>query len=474
MASLPSPADLLAALDLHARLARAHLEGVAAHPVRPSVPPAAILARVPMRPAAEGLPLPALADRLEALLALTPVTTSRRFFNQLFGGADPAAVLGDMLAPLLNTSMYTYKVAGPHVLMENALVEHMAAIAGLSGGEGVFAPGGSLSNQVAMVLARNELLSAEDVREQGLSGSGRLRVYTSELSHYSIRKAAGIIGIGRANVVDVATDAQHGMSPAALRAAIQADRAAGHRPLMINATAGTTVEGAFDPIDAIADVAAEEGLWLHVDGAWGGTLLLSPRTRHLLAGVERADSLTWDAHKMMGVPLTCSLLVTRRPGLLTRHLSEGAEYLLQGDSDRLNPATRSMQCGRRNDVLKLWAAWTHHGDQGYARRVEHLMDLTAHAVQTIADDPDMVLSFPPQSLNVCFEVRDRCSSAICEALQAQGLAMVGTGIVSGRRTVRLVCVDPAMTTEDIDQFFAGVRQVAASLPPADNAAVGGH
>jgi glutamate/tyrosine decarboxylase-like PLP-dependent enzyme len=450
--------DLKTALDLHRRIALNHLDDVQRNPVRPYIPPERLAELLELLPGEAGLPLSVVADRLAAVLAHTPATSSPRFFNQLFGGSDPAAVLGDMLAPLLNTSMYTFKVAGPHVLIENALIERMAALAGLSGGEGTFTPGGSLSNQTALMLARNARQA--DCRDEGLSGV-RLRIYTSASSHYSIKKAAGILGIGRSNVISVPVDGEGSMIPAALSAAIAADRAAGHVPLLVNATAGTTVEGAFDPIAAIADITEAQGLWLHVDGAWGGTLLLSARARHRLDGLHRADSFTWDAHKMMGVPLTCSLLLTRHPGLLTADLSESAEYLLQGASDRYNPATRSIQCGRRNDILKLWAAWLHHGDAGYAARIDHLLDLAAHAVAVIDADPDLTLRHSPQSLNICFTVRGHDSEAVVSALHHRGLAMVGTGTVAGHSTVRLVVADPALTATDIDAFFAAIRQVTS-------------
>lgn len=460
------PSTLADALDHHRALALGLLDDVDRRPVRPYVSPEDAAARIEVAPRIEGLPMDAVAAKLRTLLKLTPATGTKRFFNQLFGGSDPAAVLGDMLAPLLNNSMYTWKVAGPHVLIENALVERMARFADMAGGDGVFTPGGSLSNMTAMMMARNEAMP--DSRENGVDGR-RARVYSSADAHYSIRKSAGMIGLGRANIRPIATDEIGRMRPDALEAAIAQDIEAGLVPVMINATAGTTVQGAFDPIAAIADVAEKHGVWLHVDGAFGGTMLLSERWRHLLDGIGRADSMTWDAHKMMGVPLTCSVILVRKPGMLAKHLSESATYLFQGDADRYNPGTRSIQCGRRNDLLKLWTAWQHHGDAGYERRVDHIMSLAAHAIATIEADPNMTLINRPQSVNVCFEVTDTSSTAICNELHTHGLAMVGTGDVKGRRTIRLVCVDPAMTTGDIDAFFDGVREVSAALPDSDNA-----
>lgn len=453
------------ALDLHRELVNELLDDCEARPVRPYKSPEEAAIALEVAPGANGLDNEGLRSKLTTLLQLTPATSTRRFFNQLFGGSDPAAVLGDMLTPLLNNSMYTWKVAGPHVLIENALVARMARFSGLDTGDGIFTPGGSLSNMTAMLIARNEALG--DCREHGMGGAVG-RVYSSADAHYSIRKSAGMVGIGRANVVPIATDENGRMRPDALAAAITQDLAAGRLPVMINATAGTTVQGAFDPIDAIADVAHEFGVWLHVDGAFGASLLLSRSHRYRLAGVERADSLTWDAHKMMGVPLTCSVILTRHAGLLAKHLSESATYLFQGDADRFNPGTRSIQCGRRNDLLKLWTAWQHHGDDGYEARIDHVMALAAYATAKINATETMRLRHVPESVNVCFEVVGKSSSDICAQLHTKGLAMVGTGDVRGRRTVRLVCVDPAMTALDIDTFFNAVIEVAAELSEGEN------
>ncbi len=454
------------AMDLHRTLVETLLEGWRTSPARPYASPQQTAATLNLQLPSVGKAPEQLAEELAMVLSMTPATATTRFFNQLFGGVDAAAVLGDMLAPVLNNSLYTWKLAGPHVLIEEALVQHMAQFAGLNGGEGTFTPGGSLSNLTALIIARNE--AVPQWRDDGACAAP-CRVYTSEDAHYSIRKAVGVIGIGRNNVVPVATDAHGRMNAAALDEAIRSDVARGCVPMCICATSGSTVQGAFDPLHAIADVAAKHNVWLHVDGAFGASLLLSREHRHLLDGVERADSLTWDAHKMMGVPLTCSVVLLRNAGLLQRHLGEQASYLYQGDDDQFNPGLRSLQCGRRNDLLKLWTAWQHHGDSGYEARIDQMMALARHATDRIEQDPRLRLGHRPQSVNVCFEVVDKSSSAICTELHRRGQLLVGTGIVKGRNTIRMVCVNAAMQTADIDAFFDMVLEVAASLPTGDNA-----
>lgn len=408
----------------------------------------------------EGRSLDEVVSKLRRILAATPSSASPRYLNQLFGGRDPVAMLAEMLTPLTNTSLYTYKVAGPHVLIEREVIGRMAEKVGYTEGEGLLSAGGSVSNMLAMMIARNEAL--EGVREEGLRGLP-VTVYTSVASHYSIRKNAGVLGLGRRNVRDVPTDRRGHMNVDALREAIRDDRARGHRPLLVSATAGTTVLGAFDPLREIAALAREEGLWMHVDGALGGSFLLCESARELLDGCELSDSFTWNAHKMLGVPLSCSAILLRRRGLLHKHLDETADYLFQAHTDDLNPGTRSLQCGRHNDALKLWAAWQFHGDRGYDERLRRVLGMARYAAQRIQDDPELDLLVWPESINVCFDVREAQSEEICERLDRQGRLLIGHGRVDGRCAIRLVCVNPDLTEGDIDVALEEIKRAAGEV-----------
>ena len=407
--------------------------------------------------------------RLRRVVMATPTTAGPRFFNQLFAGRERVATIAEALTAVLNQSMYTYKVAGPQVLIEREVLERMQARASMAGGDAMFTPGGSMSNLAAMIVGRNEM--APDAREEGFDGKGRT-IYTSAQSHYSVRKNSAMLGVGRENVRTVGVDPQGRMLPEALGEAIRRDRDAGLRPLMIIATSGTTVMGAFDPIEPIADIAGRERLWLHVDGAFGGTALLHPESRELLAGLARADSFAWDAHKMMGVPLTCSVALTREPGLFRKHFDESASYLFQQDFGPdhawLNPGTRSLQCGRRNDALKLWAQWQALGDDGYAERVQRQLELARKAVGIIRNDDRLRLAFEPRWVNVCFEVVGRSTEAVCERLNSLGRLKIGHGVVLGHRIIRLVTIDPSISESDIERLFKEILEVAAGVEPADN------
>lgn len=435
-------------------------------PVRPYRSPATLREQFDLDLDGRSHPMDEVTDALASLLATTPSTTSRRFFNQLFAGRDTVATMADVLVSITNTPMYTFKAGGPQVLLERACINRMASKAGYTAGDGIFTPGGSLSNMAAIILARNEALSGS--REGGHPG-GRTTLYTSAECHYSVRKGAGMVGLGRENVRFVPVDERGRMDPRALRRMILEDRAAGASPVMINATSGTTVQGAFDPIPEIADVAREFEIWLHVDAAWGGAVLLSEARRSLMSGSERADSITWDAHKLMGAPLTSSVLLTREVGMCKKHFDEAASYLYQEDDDDLNPGRSSLQCGRRNDALKLWAAWKRHGDDGYTRIVEQCFAQASHTTARVRSDAELLLSHDPQYVNVCFEVVGKSSEQICQELGRRQIAKVGWGLVNGRKTIRMVFANPDVSTGEIDALLDEIKGVAAELPEADNA-----
>ena len=278
-----------------------------------------------------------------------------------------------------------------------------------------------------------------------------------------------MLGLGRRSLRKVATDERGRMRADALRDVIKRDIDEGAKPFCINATCGTTVLGAYDPLDEIADVAEEFGIWFHVDGAFGGSTALSAKHREHLQGSGRSDSFTWDAHKMMGVPLSCSVILVKNKGLLRKHFSESASYLFQSDEDELNHGVKSMQCGRRNDCLKLWAAWQHLGDEGYARKIDRLYDLARSFAERVKKDPRCTLSKEPESVNVCFEVTGKPSDLICETLRQQQKSLVGYGIVDGRRVIRAAFVNADVDEADLDDFFDNLVEVAMTLPDGDNA-----
>lgn len=277
---------------------------------------------------------------------------------------------------------YTYEVAPVFTLMENQLLQTFGQLFGYAEGDGIFAPGGSISNMYGMMLARYKLVP--DAKASGLFGMRPLVAFTSDESHYSCMKAVHWLGIGTDNLVIVSTDARGRMRPDDLAAKIVACVEQNRQPFFVNATAGTTVQGSIDPLDAIADICADHGLWLHVDACLGGSMIVSPQHRQRLAGIERSDSLAWNPHKSLGVPLQCAMLLVRQRGQLHRCNSTQAQYLFQQDKFydvSYDTGDKSVQCGRKVDVFKFWLMLRARGVAGMAVRMDRAMEMSAYLTE---------------------------------------------------------------------------------------------
>jgi sulfinoalanine decarboxylase/sulfinoalanine decarboxylase/aspartate 1-decarboxylase len=387
---------------------------------------------------------------LRDVVVSTPKTATRLFFNQLFGGRQGKAVLGDLLAVMLNNSMYTYKVAGPQVGIEQEIIRQSCNLIGYgTKSNGTFPTGGSMSNYMALVMARD----AKDpmCRTEGMSKP--LVVYTSQESHYSNAKNAAFAGIGRNNIRYIPADSKGQMNPEKLEAQVIKDIHEGFIPTYVNATAGTTVLGAFDPINAIADITEKHQIWLHVDGAYCGGALFSDKYKHLIKGVERSNSFSYNAHKMLGTPLTCSIILVNDKKQLHDSFSNEADYLYQTDGDDFNLGKTSFQCGRRNDALKFWTLWKSVGTNGLKQIVDKQFELADIARDYIGSNPDYTVYSFDDSVSICFNYKDVDPMALCTALYEQQITVVGFGAFNDVTFIRLVTINANNEKQDILNFF---------------------
>lgn len=388
----------------------------------------------------------------------TPKTATNLFFNQLFGGRQSKAVLGDLLAVLLNNSMYTYKVAGPQVGIEKEIIRQSCELINYGkNSDGTFPTGGSMSNYMAMVMARD----ARDAEAKNNGVTQQMIAYTSKESHYSNAKNAAFSGIGRNNVRYIESDDEGKMIPEKLEAQIKDDLAKGYVPFFINATAGTTVLGAFDPIEQLAEIAKRHKIWLHVDGAYCGSVIFSPKYKHLIKGVEHADSFSYNAHKMIGTPLTCSIILVKNKKHLHDSFSNDASYLYQTDGDDYNLGKTSFQCGRRNDALKFWTLWKSVGTKGLTEIVEHQFELANVARNYVANHPDYELYSFEDSISVCFNYKGIPADELCTALYENQETVVGFGSFKGQQFVRFITINANNSEEDILNFFKVLEQFVA-------------
>ncbi|MCT4697768.1 pyridoxal phosphate-dependent decarboxylase family protein [Tenacibaculum haliotis] len=398
---------------------------------------------------------------LRDVLISTPKTATNLFFNQLFGGRQSKAVLGDLLAVMLNNSMYTYKVAGPQVGIEQEIIRQSCDLVGYgSQSNGTFPTGGSMSNYMALVMARD----AKDpmCRLDGMSKP--MIIYTSKESHYSNAKNASFAGIGRKNIRYIKTDAKGRMIPELLEAQVIEDLNNGFIPTYVNATSGTTVLGAFDPIDKIADITDKYNIWLHVDGAYCGSVIFSATYKHLIKGVERSNSFSYNAHKMIGTPMTCSIILVNDKKQLHDSFSNEADYLYQTDGDDFNLGKTSFQCGRRNDALKFWTLWKSVGTFGLRKIVEQQFDLAKIALNYIKNNSDYTVYSFDNSISICFNYKNIDPIALCTALYEDQITVVGFGSFEEDTFIRLVTINANNEETDILNFFKILEEFVERTP----------
>ncbi len=413
-----------------------------------------------LRIGADGVGYEGLTAEIEQYLKYAVKTGHPAYLNQLFGGFNFPAFVGELITALTNTSMYTYEVAPVATLMELELMEKMRSYTGWKTGTGAMLTGGSNTNLVAMLLARNHHFPS--VKQQGLAGLPRPVFFVSERSHFSFLKAANALGLGQESVIKVPIDENGRMRGKALHWALESAIERGAQPFMVCSTAGTTETGSFDAFEEIADVAEEFSLWHHIDGSWGGSAILSEKRQHLFQGLDRSDSFSWNPHKMMNIPLVCSVLLVKNPSIPRQeiHTHDGDYIYHENDSSAYDLGPASLQCGRRVDALKLWLAWKFYGDNGYAARIEKLFDLAAYCDTLVKGHPKLELLFPTQTLNVNFRYAapngvdaDQLNEEIRYRLLRSGEAMVNYCRLDSGLSIRLVLLNPDLTIADLDSFF---------------------
>lgn len=347
---------------------------------------------------------PTLLHYLKMIIEYSVKTGHPYFMNQLFSSVDPYGLVAQWLGDALNSSVYTYEVAPVFTLMEETVLLEIRKLIGFQDGDGIFSPGGSIANGYAISCARFHKFP--QIKTQGLHGLPRLVIFASEQAHYSVKKLAAFEGLGSDNVYNVSVDDRGKMDVADLERQIIRSLQENAVPMMVLATAGTTVLGAYDPITEIVDICSRYKIWLHVDAAWGGAVMFSKRYRYLIKNIERADSVTFNPHKMLAAPQQCSTFVTRHSNILNACHSCSAQYLFQKDKfydTSFDTGDKHIQCGRRADVLKIWFMWKAKGKDGLEAHVNHVFDVSRYFVERIRERPEfrLVLNLP-ECTNVCF------------------------------------------------------------------------
>tara|TARA_Y100001978_G_scaffold29446_1_gene25185 strand:+ start:185 stop:1603 length:1419 start_codon:yes stop_codon:yes gene_type:complete len=425
----------------------------------------------------EGQGLDAVLDDLDTFIANSVKTHRPEFMNPLWGGLSLPSFAGEVVAAMTNNSMYTYELSPIATVIEQTILKRMSEMVGFSDGFGTFTTGGSNGNMLGMLCAREHLLAGST--KQGFDGRTTV-IFVSAEAHYSVLMAANVIGIGHQNIIKVQCDEDGRMRPDRLEEEIALARREGMRPLCVVATAATTVRGAYDDLEALSEVAHREGLWLHVDAAWGGTCLFSNVHAALMDGVEKADSVCWDAHKMMGVPLICSAFLIKNPDVLRRLCDHTnvAHYLFHSDAASDDLGRYSLQCARRNDALKLWLEWRARGDAGWAQMVDTRMADADYLQEKIQAHPDLEMMSSRMWTNVCFRYKstdtavdhNKLNTEIRNRLIHEGSFMVSRSNIGEDVILRMVVVNQDLDRDTLDKFLMRVvhhgKEILRGLPAA--------
>ncbi|MDQ2667349.1 MAG: aminotransferase class V-fold PLP-dependent enzyme [Gemmatimonadota bacterium] len=404
-----------------------------------------------------------------------------RFYGWVNSPPTPIGVFAEALAAAMNPSVAGGNHAAVHV--ERQVVSWMKALVGFPAeGMGLLVSGASVATLTGLAVARHVALAkrGRSVREHGLqSGDGALVVYKGAEGHGCSQKAVELLGIGSANLRVIESDADLRLVPAALDAAIRADLAAGRIPMAVVASAGTVNTGAIDPINAIADICAEHGVWLHVDGAYGAPAIITAQYRAALAPIARADSLAVDPHKWLYVPVEAGLVLVRNATAMRDAFSLVPPYLrIDGDEHGvLGPPWFSefgIQQTRGFKALKVWMSLKHYGVNGYRAMIENDLTLAAHLATTV-DEADDFERLTPSGLSiVCFRYAplalrgdekhlDELNRKVLAEMQLGGEAFVSSTVIRGRFWLRACIVNHRATVHDIEIMVDVVRRIGTHL-----------
>jgi aromatic-L-amino-acid decarboxylase len=406
---------------------------------------------------------------------------SPRYYGLFNPTPLPVAVWADALASAINQNGAAWRNSPSASVVEARVLRWLCELVGYGEGSfGTLTSGGSEANLVGLKCARDHAVAG--ARDHGLRASnekGNLVAYASEQCHYSFVKGVDILGIGRENLRKVDTDERFHIRADRLRAAIERDIAEGHTPVCVAGAAGATSTGVVDPLDELADIARELGLWFHVDAAYGGGLAFSEKHRGRLRGIERADSVTVDPHKWMFVPFECGALLVRGGGSVLRDAFDiTPEYLSdeRGGSDVALDFFRYGQLGtRRAMALKVWMALKAVGVRGYAEAIERQIELVEHLASRFDELEEFervgevetalccVRFLPKAARSWSPPEQDELQRALQQRVERSGEAWLATTVLHGRRALRINVNSFLTERRHVDDLVELLRREGAKL-----------
>lgn len=392
-----------------------------------------------------------------------------RFWAWYMGAGDLTGALADFLAAVDGSNLGVGDTAAS--LVDQQVTRWIREMMGFSeGSSGALVSGGTMANIIGLTAARNAMAGI-DLRQDGVAQMERpLAFYASDQVHSCHHKAMNLLGLGARALRHVPTDESYRMDLGALRDAIDSDRRSRTRPACVIATAGSTNTGSVDDLDAIADLCRREGIWMHVDGCIGALIAIAPENAHLVAGMERADSLALDLHKWLHAPFDVGCVLIRDRALHRETFAENAEYL--------QPATRGLAAGeflhdytlettRGFRALKVWMMLKHHGVEMFGRLIDQNIDQARYLTELVVAEPSLELMAPTATSVVCFRynpggLSDKALRALNTELllrlQESGLAVPSETTLRGRYCLRAAFCNHRTRRSDIEDLVAATRR----------------
>ncbi len=391
----------------------------------------------------------------------------------------PTAVIADLVISTLNQSTAVFEMSPIGTVIELEVIRWLADRAGYPATAlGTAVSGGSAANLTGLMAARARWNAKRDsvvggdvgrtlspTGEIGRTGESGLRktnhplILCSADAHYSIARAASIMGIAADDVIKIPTNDRHQLDLGALTAALRdADDV-----MAIVATSGSTATGAFDDLRAIAALRDQYDTWLHVDAAHGASVLLSERLRHLVDGLDLADSLAWDPHKMLWMPLSLGVILVRDGVWLRRAFEADAPYLFNAERASVNIGEMTIQCSKRADAVKLWLTLQVSGTAPFESALDHVTDVTRYLYNLVIESDDFEAMHEPVFNIFCFRHRsdDDTNAALRETLIRSGHAWITSTLLKGQRVLRVTMINPSTERSDVDRMLAALRAIAA-------------
>jgi aromatic-L-amino-acid decarboxylase len=459
-----SPEEFRQAAHAHADWIAQYFEHVRDYPVLPAVQPGDVMAKLPTAAPERGEPIERIfADFQSTIVPALTLWNHPHFHAWFSNSASPPSVLAEFLTAAMNVNAMLWKSSPAATELEQVTLSWLRQWLGLQDRWfGIIYDTASVAVMQAMGAAREWI--APEYRIKGMQRG--LTVYVSEHTHSSSEKAAITLGFGQENVRRIAVDAEFRMRPDLLEQAIKDDLGAGKRPCCIVASVGSTSASAIEDVPAIAEIAERYRAWLHVDAAYAGPAAIVPEMRHLMKGVERAQSLVLNPHKWLYVSVDCSVLYTSMPEMFRRASSLSAEILKTPEDDRvLNFNDYGMQLGRRFRALKLWYVFRYYGRAGIVEMLRESLRLAQVLKALVEADAEFELAAPVPLSLVCFRLKssDEVNRQLLADINASGKVFLSQTLLHGKFVLRFAIGNHQTNERDIRESWQVIQQCAAKL-----------